>query len=119
MEPTMTEASQYPTDEQQEAIYALGGALDGPSEADRAFFERHPERGYLVRRVHRVELRMYEIMDGGRPEKPPGFEFYYAIKRVELGRLKRLFSAAPLHHVERFSDAACRMVFEEMTEAEP
>ena len=112
----MTEASQYPTDEQQGAIYALGAALDAPGEADRAFFERYPERWYLVRRVHRVELRLYEIMDGGRPEKPPGFKFYYAIKRVEGGRLRCPFSAAPLHHVERFSDAACRMIWEQVTE---
>jgi hypothetical protein len=35
---------QYPTDKQQEAIEALGMALDAPGEADRAFFERHPER---------------------------------------------------------------------------
>jgi hypothetical protein len=53
-------------------------------------------------------------MDGGRPEKPPGFEFYYAIKRVEWGREKQLFSAAPFHHPERFSDAACRMVWEQV-----
>jgi hypothetical protein len=46
--PTML---QYPTDEQQGAIYALGEALDAPSEADRAFFERHPERWYLVTRT--------------------------------------------------------------------
>jgi hypothetical protein len=106
---------QYPTDEQQHAIYALGAALDAPGEADRAFFKRHPERWYLVRRVHRVELQMYEIMDGGRPEKPPGFKFYYAIRRVEIGREKRLFSAAPFHHPERFSDAVRRMIFEEAT----
>jgi hypothetical protein len=108
---------QYPTDKQQEAIEALGMALDAPGEADRAFFERHPERRYLVRRVHRVALRLYEIMDGGRREKPPGFKFYYAVKRVsEYSRLKCLFSAAPFHYPERFSDAACRMVFEEVTE---
>jgi hypothetical protein len=105
---------QCPTDEQQRAIYALGAALDARGEADRAFFERHPERGYLVRRAHRVELRMNEIMVGERLQKPPGFRWYYAIKRVEIGREKRLFSAAPLHHVERFSDAACRMVFEQV-----
>lgn len=110
----MTEALQYATDEQQEAIYALGAALDAPGEADRAFFERHPDRRYLVRRVHQAELLMYEIMDGGRPEKPPGFKFYYAIMKVEGGRLKRLFSAAPLHHVERFSDAACGLVWEQV-----
>jgi hypothetical protein len=68
-----------------------------------------------VRRVSRAELRLYEIMDGGRPEKPPSFRWYYAIKRVEHGRLKRLFSSPPLHHPERFSDAACRMVFEQVS----
>jgi hypothetical protein len=55
-------------------------------------------------------------MDGSKPWKPPGFEFYYAIKRVEQGRLRCIFSTPPLHRPERFSDAVCRKVFERVTE---
>jgi hypothetical protein len=46
MEPTMTEAATMVTADQEEAIEALGVALDAPGEADRAFFKRHPERYY-------------------------------------------------------------------------
>ncbi len=51
----------------------VGTALDAPGEADRAFFLGHPERSHLVRRARRVELRMHEIVAGGKLQKPPGF----------------------------------------------
>ena len=112
-----TSRIQWCPEAQQQAILALGTALDAPSgDTDRAFFTRHPERDYLVRRARKVELRANEIVMGGKLQKPDGFRWYYAVQQ-RLGRMKRLFSAAPLHHPERFSDAACRMVFEQVGDA--
>ena len=99
---------------QQQAIADLGAALDAPGEADRAFFLGHPERHYLVRRARRVELRMHEIMAGAKLQKPPGYRWYFAVGRVDIGREKRLFATPPLRHPERFSDTVCRMIFNQV-----
>ena len=90
-----TSRIQWCPEAQQQAILALGTALDAPSDADRAFFTRHPERDYLVRRARKVELRANEIVMGGKLQKPDGFRWYYAVQRVEFGRMKSGCSRRP------------------------
>jgi hypothetical protein len=97
----------------QDAIDALGKAVDDIFDGDEAFFDQHPDRAHWVRRAHKVERLMHEIASGTKLARlSAGCRWYRAIKRVEGGSHKVLFAVPSFHHVERFSEAVCRAVWE-------
>jgi len=103
------------TAKQQRQIERLSLAIDHISDDDRNFFVTHPERNFRIRLMSKAERRQYAIING--PTKcPPGCRRYILIKQIVPGMRIRIGAVVrELNHAERFSDAACRRIFEEAT----
>jgi hypothetical protein len=104
------------TDKQQRELKRIIGAIDRISEDDRAFFAANPERTFRIRRQTKVERREIELVRGSKVPCPRGCRRYTIIKQLEPGcRIRVGAVITELHRVENFSDAACQLIFEQMT----
>jgi hypothetical protein len=86
----MSEIKLSPTKRRE--MKRLGKLVDKASEADRLFFERHPDRRHRVRLSHQAEIRQNEIIEGERIDPPPGFRWFTAVRNIRPGARMRLFT---------------------------
>ena len=98
-----------------EADEATGRALDAVLDDDRAFFAAHPGRTLRIREPHDVEHLQFEL---NQDDLPPGCRWYISVKRTgPHTRNRASFWAWPLHEPGQFSEAACAVLFGQLSKA--
>ena len=68
----------------------LADRVDRMTQADRAFFERRPDRQHRVRLAHSAEIEQHEILDGPIAA-PTGCPVFVAVKNIAPGHRLRVF----------------------------
>lgn len=96
-------------------------AADHAVEADRRFFQRHPERNYLIRVLSRAERAQIEALKGSTlnltSDAPVAFS---AIKQLAPGVRLRFVAFGPVEAVgENLSEVEARAVWEGLADVHP
>jgi len=78
------------TRNQRRQIKKLAPHLGHIAEADRVFFEQHPDRRHRVRFASEVEIAQHEILSGEIVTLPPGFRHVVIVRKIAPGQ-RRLF----------------------------
>jgi hypothetical protein len=79
------------TRNQRRQMKKLAPHVDRITQADRVFFEQHPERKHRVRFASEVEIAQNEILSGEVMTLPPGHRHFVIVRNVAPGRRLRLF----------------------------
>ena len=79
------------TRNQRRQIKKLAPHLGHIAEADRVFFEQHPDRRHRVRFASEVEIAQHEILSGKLMRLPPGHRHFVIVRNIAPGRRLRLF----------------------------
>jgi hypothetical protein len=79
------------TRNQRRQMKKLAPHVDRITQADRVFFEQHPERKHRVRFASEVEIARCEIVRGEVMTLPPGHRHFVIVRNVAPGRRLRLF----------------------------
>ena len=76
---------------QQRQMQKLAPHVDRVTEADRVFFEQHPDRKHRVRFASEAEIAQLEILNGQVTTLPPGIRHFVIVRNVAPGARLRLF----------------------------
>jgi hypothetical protein len=76
---------------QRRQMKKLAPHIDRITEADRVFFEQHPNRWHRIRFASEVEIAQYEIASGEVMTLPPGFRHFVIVRKITPGHRLRLF----------------------------
>jgi len=95
---------------QRRRVEALNEQIDKICQADRLFFERHPERRHRVRLASRSEVEQLAVL--GATVCPPGFRVYVAVRNVVSGVRFRTFRCAPVGMETDISEEGAAAIFE-------
>ena len=79
------------TRNQRRQIKKLAPHVDRITQADRVFFEQHPDRKHRIRFASEVEIAQNEILTGKVKILPAGFRHFVVVRNVAPGRRLRLF----------------------------
>ena len=79
------------TRNQRRQIKKLAPHLGRIADADRLFFEQHPDRRHRIRFASEVEIAQREIVSGEVMTLLPGFRHFVIVRNVTPGRRLRLF----------------------------
>ena len=79
------------TRNQRRQIKKLAPHLGRIADADRVFFEQHPDRKHRVRLASEVEIAQHEILSGKLMRLPPGHRHFVIVRNIAPGRRLRLF----------------------------
>ena len=79
------------TRNQRRQIKKLAPHLGRIADADRLFFEQHPDRRHRIRFASEVEIAQREIVSGEVMIPPPGFRHFVIVRKIAPGRRLRLF----------------------------
>ena len=78
------------TRNQRRQIKKLAPHLGRIADADRLFFEQHPDRRHRIRFASEVEIAQREIVSGEVMIPPPGFRHFVIVRKIAPGQ-RRLF----------------------------
>jgi hypothetical protein len=79
------------TRNQRRQMKKLAPHLGRIAEADRVFFELHPDQKHRVRLASEVEIAQHEILSGKLMRLPPGHRHFVIVRNIAPGRRLRLF----------------------------
>jgi hypothetical protein len=79
------------TRNQRRQMKKLAPHLGRIADADRVFFERHPDRRHRIRFASEVEIAQHEILSGKLMRLPPGHRHFVIVRKAAPGRRPRLF----------------------------
>ena len=79
------------TRNQRRQIKKLAPHVDRITQADRVFFEQHPDRKHRLRLASEVEIAQNEILSGEVTTPPPGHRHFVIVRNVAPGHRLRLF----------------------------
>jgi hypothetical protein len=79
------------THSRQRQLKKLAPHVDRITQADRVFFEQHPERKHRVRFASEVEIVQNEILSGELMATPLGHRHFVIVRNVAPGRRLPLF----------------------------
>jgi hypothetical protein len=94
-------------------------ALDRVIAADRAFFDRFPDRQYRIRQAAEVEIDEFEIILNFplRP-RPPDKKIFIGVKKLADGVRRRMHFAASVTDEVDVSETVARELFERLARGE-
>ena len=91
--------------------------LDVVTDGDRAWFAANPGRDFRLRPIAEAEVGVHLRR---KPDEGSGHAAYTLVYQIKPGIRSRIcFTAYPLHQPETFCDAACNMIFAEVTQRQP
>jgi hypothetical protein len=93
-------------------MQTLSARVDRVTQADRLFFERHPDRQHRVRLASRVEIGQQELLKGAVLWVPPDCRLFAIVRNIAPGVRLRLFTAAPEESETDLSEAIASAAFE-------
>jgi hypothetical protein len=79
------------TSNRRRQMKKLAPHVDRITQADRAFFEQHPDRKHRLRLASEVEIAQNEILSGEVTTPPPGHRHFVIVRNVAPGHRLRLF----------------------------
>ena len=79
------------TRNQRRQMKKLAPHLGRIADADRVFFEQHPDRRHRIRFASDVEIAQHEILSGKLVRLPPGHRHFVIVRNIAPGRRLRLF----------------------------
>jgi hypothetical protein len=89
----------------------LGRRVDRELDADRQYFERHPDRRHRIRRVFAAERAEFEF-HGGELRPAASQSVYVVVEQVRVGaRLRTPFIASSDIDPDELDEAVCAAVF--------
>ena len=91
---------------QRRRFKKLADRVDRMTQADRAFFERRPDRQHRVRLAHSAEIEQHEILDGPIAA-PTGCRVFVTVKNIAPAHRLRLFVLGIEGSETDLSEEAC------------
>ena len=85
------------TRNQQRQMKKLAPHIDRITEADRVFFEQHPDRKHRLRFASDVEIAELEVVRGEVMTLPPGMRHFAIVRNVAPGVRLRVFVTNARH----------------------
>ena len=85
------------TRNQQRQMKKLAPHIDRITEADRVFFEQHPDRKHRLRFASDVEIAELEVVRGEVMTLPPGMRHFAIVPNVAPGVRLRVFVTNARH----------------------
>jgi hypothetical protein len=85
------------TRNQQRQMKKLAPHIDRITEADRVFFEQHPDRKHRLRFASDVEIAELEVVRGEVMTLPPSMRHFAIVRNVAPGTRLRLFVTNARH----------------------
>ena len=85
------------TRNQQRQMKKLAPHIDRITEADRVFFEQHPNRKHRLRFASDVEIAELEVVRGEVMTLPPGMRHFAIVRNVAPGVRLRVFVTNARH----------------------
>jgi hypothetical protein len=82
---------------QQRQMKKLAHHVERVRDADRVFFEQHPDRKHRIRFVSEVEIAQLEIMNGEVMTLPPGMRHFVIVRNVAPGARLGVFVTNAKH----------------------
>jgi hypothetical protein len=97
---------------QQRQLQKLAVGVDRPSDADREFFKRFPDRKYRVRLTSQAEIEANEILEGKPWIVPEGQRWFTAVRLLAPGVRVRAYISAPEGVKTDLKETLARTIFE-------
>jgi hypothetical protein len=90
----------------------LADRVDRMTQADRLFFERHPDRQHRLRLASRAEIGQQELLKGAVLWVPPDCRLFAIVRNVAPGIRLRLFTAGLEGSETDLDETTARTIFE-------
>ena len=87
--------------------------------ADRAFFERFPNRSHRVRLASQLELQANKLLNPTSPEPPDGYAAYVAVRQLRPGIRMRGFFIDPSGGDTDLSEDEAHALYERVSASYP
>jgi hypothetical protein len=84
------------------------------ADADRVFFEQHPDRRHRIRFASEVEIAQNEILSGEVKILPAGFRHFVIVRKIAPGRRLRLFVTNTEDFATDVPEDLARTIFEKV-----
>jgi len=110
------------TRNQRRQIEKLAELVDQACAADRAYFERRPDREHRLRRSFKAEIQQNELLSGGEFDArlPPGMCWHTIVKNLCNGvRLRQFVPFIEHADADLAPEANCKELFEALAARHP
>ena len=105
---------------QRRQFQKLAELVDKACAADRAYFERRPDREHRIRRSHRAEIWQNDLLCGGDSRLPPGLAWHTVVKNLCSGaRLRQFVAFLENADTDLAPEAHCRELYEALSARNP
>jgi hypothetical protein len=100
---------------QQRQMKKLACHVERVTDADRVFFEQHPDRKHRVRHASEVEIAQLEIVNGEAMTLPAGMRHFAIVRNVAPGARLRLFVTNARHATTDVPEDLTAAIFDAAT----
>ena len=105
---------------QRRQLQKLAELVDKACAADRAYFERRPDREHRIRRSHRAEILQNDLLGSGDSRLPPGIAWHTVVKNLCSGaRLRQFVAFLENADTDLAPEAICRELYEALAARHP